>query len=235
MRKAFGRRVRWWILGIVLGCGIFPDPALEAERLAPTACCRAEGMPPVAVVRNTPYRETSYRCGVADCDVEWVARDTEPAVVRQRSRCTISLEQQLPLMRAVGAAFFHQDPHAGELRTLFWGRLTPDESRGGPQEMGFRLALAAFGSAGWDRVRGRPRNGDINGFVRQLANEAMIYPELEALFAGFGRDITFAGAEKVLVMRADELPFYDRLKTHGILGTDKLPFDCLTWFAVVER
>ena len=101
--------------------------------------------------------------------------------------------------------------------------------------MGFRLALAAFGSAGWDRVRGRPRDGDINGFVRQLANEAMIYPELKALFAAFGRDITLGSAEKVLVMRADGLPFYGRLQPHGVRGTDKLPFDCLTWFAVVER
>jgi hypothetical protein len=201
----------------------------------PGSLCLSEELPVVAVARDTQFNEIRYRGTLSGCVVEWIVRDTEPAVVRQRSQGTMSLEQQLPLMRAVGAAFFHQDPHAGELRTLFWGRLTPDESRGGPQEMGFRLALAAFGSPGWDRVRGRPRDGDLNGFVRQLANEAMIYPELKALFAAFGRDITFASAEKVLVMRADGLPFYDRLQPHGVRGTDKLPFDCLTWFAVVER
>ena len=60
----------------------------------------------------------------------------------------------------------------------------------------------------------------------------MIYPELKALFAGFGRALTFASAEKVLVMRSEELPFFDRLQSHGVRGREKLPFDCLTWFAI---
>ena len=131
------------------------------------------------------------------------------------------------------AEFFSRDPHAGSLRTLFWGRLEPDNATG-PHELSFRMALAAYQSPGWDKNRGRARNGDNNGFVKDLANRAMIYPELKALFTRFHRSVYFSCAEKVLVVRASKLPFYDQLKRHGVKATDKLPFDCMAWFAVSE-
>jgi hypothetical protein len=219
-------------LALVLCLWLLLGPSIDVGRHAHVHRLRAEETPAVAVTRNAQYSETTYRSSMADCTVAWIIRDSEPYVVRQRARCAAPLEGQLPLMHAIGAAFFRQDPHAGAFRTLFWGRLAPDETRGGPQEMAYRLALAAFHSAGWDPERGKPKDGDINGFVRKLANEAMIYPELKALFARLERDITFSSAEKVLVMRADKLPFYDRLKQQGVRASDKLPFDCLTWFSV---
>lgn len=218
-------------LTLVLGLGLLLGLSIDAGPHALVPRCRAEEAPAVAVTRNAQYSETTYSSSMADCTVAWMVRDSEPYVVRQRARCAAPLEGQLPLMHAIGTAFFRQDPHAGAFRTLFWGRLAPDETRGGPQEMAYRLALAAFHSAGWDPERGKPKDGDINGFVRKLANEAMIYPELKALFARLERDIIFSSAEKVLVMRADKLPFYDRLKQQGVRASDKLPFDCLTWFS----
>lgn len=74
--------------------------------------------------------------------------------------------------------------------------------------------------------------GDINGFVRDLANREMIYPELKDLFERFNRTIRFSCAEKVLVGKAGKPPFYDALKVHGVGAEDKLPFDCMTWFSI---
>ena len=194
--------------------------------------CPAAAASTVEVVRDTAFDETTYRSTAGGCSVAWTVRAVEPQVVIQRRRCGASLAAQLPLMQAVGEAFFRQDPHAAVFRTLFWGRLAPDETRAGPQEMACRLALAAHRSADWDARQGRPLRGDLNGFVRQLANAAPIYPELADLFGRFNCQIEFASAEKVLVMRADKLPFYDRLKGAGVAAAERLPFDCLTWFSV---
>jgi hypothetical protein len=141
------------------------------------------------------------------------------------------LAGQIPLLEKIGAAFFEKDKNAPAFRTLFWGRLEPD-NQGAPRELALRLALAAYKSPGWDAKKGKPKSGDINGFVRDLANKEMIYPELKKLFEQFHRSIKFSCAEKVLVQRADKLPFYDQLKQRGVKATDKLPFDCMTWFSV---
>jgi hypothetical protein len=98
--------------------------------------------------------------------------------------------------------------------------------------MSFRLAVAAFASSGWDKIRGRPTQGDINRFTRDLANQARIYPELQELFAGFPRRVTLSHVEKVLVLKAGQLPFFDQLKKLGVKAADRLPFDCMAWFAV---
>ena len=60
----------------------------------------------------------------------------------------------------------------------------------------------------------------------------LIYPELRALFREYGRDIEMASVEKVLVLRAGQLPFFDRLQKGGALAGDKLPFDCQAWFTI---
>jgi hypothetical protein len=216
------------VFSLWIGLGL----ALDLEPMALVTRCRAEEMPAVAVLRHTAYNETTYRIAQEGCAIEWMVRDVEPQVVKHRARCTATLAEQLPLMQAVAAVFYRQDPNAEAFRTLFWGRLTPDETRDGPQEMAYRLALTAFKSPGWDARQGKPKDGDINGFVRKLANEALIYPELEALFARFNRKIRFSSAEKVLVLRADKLAFFDRLKAEGVGASDKLPFDCLAWFSV---
>ncbi len=192
-----------------------------------------ENRSPVVIDKNTEWNATIYRISGGDCTIEWSARNSEIGVVKHWSACARPLAEQQPLWIQVAAEFFSRDPHAGSLRTLFWGRLEPDNATG-PHELSFRMALAAYQSPGWDKNRGRARNGDNNGFVKDLANRAMIYPELKALFTHFHRSVYFSCAEKVLVVRASKLPFYDQLKRHGVKATDKLPFDCMAWFAVSE-
>jgi len=70
--------------------------------------------------------------------------------------------------------------------------------------------------------------------VKDFANRADIYPELKELFKFFHKSIKFSCAEKVLVLKAEKLPFFDELKQHGIKASDRLPFDCMTWFSISE-
>lgn len=48
----------------------------------------------------------------------------------------------------------------------------------------------------------------------------------------FRRDIRLAHVEKVRVQEAGKLPFYGLIKHKGIGAADRLPFDCMAWFAV---
>ena len=175
---------------------------------------------------------TIYSISSGDCAIEWIARNSEIGVIKHRAQCTLPLSQQLPLLTQICSEFFSKDKNAQAFRTLFWGRLTPDESKPASQELSLRLALAAHKSHSWDVKRGKPKNGDINGFVRDLANAEMIYPELKELFERFDKKITFSCAEKVLVLEAEKLPFFDQLKQNGVKASDKLPFDCMTWFSI---
>ena len=72
----------------------------------------------------------------------------------------------------------------------------------------------------------------MNGFIRDIANENMIYPELRELFGRLQRSISFSAAEKVLITEAGKLPFYEQLKQRGVKAADRLPFDCAAWFTV---
>jgi len=188
---------------------------------------------PVIIDKNTDWNATIYRISDGDCMIELIARNSEIGVVKHWSDCTKPLAEQQLLWIQVAGEFFSRDPHAGSLRTLFWGRIEPDNATG-PHELSFRLTLAAYQSSGWDKKRGRAKNGDINGFVKELANRAMIYPELKALFAHFHKTVYFSCAEKVLVVEAAKLPFYDQLKAYGVRAKDRLPFDCMAWFAVSD-
>jgi len=140
----------------------------------------------------------------------------------------------IPLLEKICAEFFSKDKNAQAFRTLFWGRLEPDTPNGS-RELSLRLALAAYKSPGWDTKKGKPKNGDINGFVKDLANKEMIYPELKKLFERFHKSIKFSCAEKVLVLKTDKLPFYEQLKQQGVKAADKLPFDCMTWFTIAAQ
>jgi hypothetical protein len=176
--------------------------------------------------------ETVYSISSENCAIDWIARNSEIGVIIHRAKCTIPLSRQLPLLTQICTEFFSKDKNAPAFRTLFWGRLSPDGSNPASQELSLRIAMAAYESHGWNVKKGRPKNGDINGFIRDLANRKMIYPELKELFERFHKKVTFSCAEKVLVLEAGKLPFFAQLKLHGIQASDRLPFDCMAWFSV---
>ena len=187
-----------------------------------------------AIERRVDYNATTYGITCQDCRIEWIARDTEVGVVKLWSQCALPLSQQMPLIERMYAEFLRTDRNAGALRTLFLGEIDPDTASG-PRDISIRLALGAHRSSEWDARRGDARNGNINGFVKDLANREMIYPELKELFGRFHQNIQVAYVEKVLVQRADKLSYYDRLKKQGVQPSDRLPFDCMTWFTIAAQ
>ena len=198
-------------------------------------------MPPVAapqafevqVTRRTEYQDSSYCLTLDECRLCWQTLQSQinQGIVQSRTQCARSLEDQLDGLRTLLTEIVDRDPNGSALHTLFWGRLVPDTPQDDHQ-MAVRLALAAFQSDQWDRKTGRPVNAESVYWVRDLANSAMIYPELQKLFNSFNRRIEVAGVEKVLVLPAGQLPFYGLLKVHGVKKGDMLPYDCLTWFSI---
>lgn len=202
--------------------------AAELNVLSP---CSAETTSPVTIERDAQWNATIYSISGAGCTIQWIARNAEIGVIKHWSRCTASLSEQLPLWEKICAEFFSKDKNAQAFRTLFWGRLEP-ENQNGSRDLSFRLALAAYQSPGWDVRRGKPKSGDMNGFIRDISNKNMIYPELRELFGRFQRSIVLSTVEKVLITEAAKLPFYEQLKQRGIKAEDRLPFDCVAWFTV---
>jgi len=204
------------------------DAAGPAATQHPSDECRTAE---VMVERNADYAETTYSISCKNCRIEWIARDAEVGVVKLWSQCSLPLSEQMPLLNRIYDQFLRSDRNARALRTLFMGEIDPDAETGS-REMSIRLALAAHKSSGWDARKGEAKNGDINGFVKDLANREMIYSELKELFARFQQNVKISCVEKVLVQEAGKLPHFDHLKKHGVQASDKLPFDCMTWFMI---
>jgi len=188
----------------------------------------AESTPSEVIIeRSTDDNATTYYISHKDCRIEWIARDAEVGVVKLWSQCALPLSEQMLLITRIYTEFLRTDKNARALHMLFLGEIDPDTATG-PRDMSIRLALAAHKSPEWDAQRGEARNGDINGFVKDLANREMIYPELKELFGRVHQSIKVSCVEKVLVQRAEILPYFDQLKKRGVKASDKLPFDCMT-------
>jgi len=186
----------------------------------------------VVVKRDSDLQETAFTIAAGDCRITWTVYGSEAnrGVVRHRSDCGLTLGEQAPLMRKVLRKVMESGTNAAEFRTLSWGRLYPDGAR--DTTMPVRIAKAARRSADWDVVRGAPRGGDVNGSVRKLANDASIYEELRAIFQESGLEIHLTTVEKVLVQKAELLPFFERLRQAGVRPGDRVPYDCQAWFSV---
>ncbi len=186
----------------------------------------------VTVEIDSHLKQTTYSIAREDCRINWVVYSSEAnrGVISHRCYCRLPLAEQAPLFAALLEKLVGNPPDHTKYHTLFGGRLYPD---GKPNpEMAMRLMLAAKRSDGWDSVRGIPAGGDKNGFVRDLMNEASTYPELKAVFLKAGLDIRVSSVEKVLVLKAGELSFFNQLQGSDVKPADKLPFDCMTWFSI---
>ncbi len=188
---------------------------------------------PVTIEYSALDKATNYTASSGDCSITWIAYNGGPnqGVIKHSPRCAAPMALQVSLLTKICTALFSHEKEAGAFRTLFWGGLEA-ERKPASQELPLRLALAAYRSPGWDVRKGKPKNRDINGFIKELANGVPIYPELQELFRPFNRQITLATVEKVRVLEAEKLPFYSRLEQQGVKATDRLPFDCMAWFSL---
>lgn len=179
---------------------------------------------------------TRYIASLGNCSIIWIAYDTEldRGVVKNQTDCTVSLAEQMPTLNRICSKFLNKDRNATVFRTLFWGTLFPERAEGA-WEMSYRLALAAFRSPEWDKAKGKLEQGDLNRFTKELANQAEIYPELTEMFATFNRTVTLGHVEKVRVLNAGQLSFFPQLERQVVKATDRLPFDCMSWFAISKK
>ena len=186
----------------------------------------------ITIERRQEFSETVYSLGDESCELSLTTYESEPnlGVIVVRSKCVSSWQCQLSLFEKGLAKVMEDEQQARAFRALSWGRLAPDQPV--PHELSYRLALAAFESPLWDKKRGRAKTGHENKCVVDLANNADIYRELKLIFPRLSRSIRFSSAEKVLVMEAGKLPFFDALTMHGVQAKDRLPFDCQAWFSV---
>ena len=189
----------------------------------------------VEKTRNSESRETIYRTSSGECSLSWVLRDAESdqGVVLYRSTCSLPFREQALLMSELLKSVVRAGTLPWAEWTLHWGRLT--QSDGKCFELSQRLMLAAHQSKDWDVKRGKPRQGHENGFVRHIAEQAGIYQELKEIFQVQGFVLLVSNVEKVLILKAKDLPCYADLKSRGVGPEEKLPFDCQLWFRVQAK
>jgi hypothetical protein len=168
--------------------------------------------PKIIVRHEGDVKETIYT--LEDNSISLTTYETElnRHVLRLRSNSELPLKEQV----AIVSRILKELPKEREFRTFFIGRLL--NAFGADRTLSERLSSAAAQSSLWDRVKGRPRSGHENKFVKEIANQAMIYQELQEMFARHGYEIEVSGVEKVLID-----------------PQSKLPYDCLTWFLLSQR
>ena len=214
--------------GALAACSIGPPPEAPRESAA-----RGMRQDDVVVERSAEYRETNYTIAAGECRIVWTVFGTESnrRVIRHRAGCGLPLREQAPMIGRLLRRVMSSEVGAAELRTLDWGRLYPDGVK--DETLAVRLAIAAKRSEEWDTVKGVPRNGDMNGWARKVANAALIYRELLPVFLEAGMEIQISAVEKVLVDQAGQLPFYEELRLNGVRADDRVPFDFQAWFSVL--
>lgn len=167
--------------------------------------------PKIIVLHKDEFKETVY--ALEDNSISLTTYDTElnKDILHLRSNSEIPLKEQIGIISRI----LKQLPKERQFSTFFVGRLI--NAFGADRTLSERLSSAANESVLWDTVKGRPRTGHENQCVKEIANQAMIYPELKEIFADHGYAIEVSSVEKVLI------------DPHT-----KLPYDCLTWFSLTR-
>lgn len=189
--------------------------ATLALLLAPPAITRTEApQGPVYTLHDGPCR----------LSLETFTSDLNRHVLRFRPDCPLPFAELAPRLALLFRHLLDHDPEPARFTSLFWGRLHPDAAK--DATLARRLALAAHASPAWNPSTGRPRSGHANPFVRDLANQTLIYRELHEAFLAQNHEIRLSSVEKVLVLPARQLPFL-QLNTPA-----RLPFDAMIWFSL---
>ena len=165
--------------------------------------------PKIIVLHERDSKETIY--ALEDKSLSLTTDDSEgdEHILHLRSNSKLPLKEQVAIISRI----LKKLPKERKFRTFFVGRLI--EAFGADKSMSERLSLAASKSPLWDQAKDDPRIGYENKFVKEIANQAMIYPELKEMFAQHGYEIQISTVEKVLI------------DPHS-----KLPYDCITWFSL---
>ena len=205
-----------------------PEPAA-----APAAQALANRPPSAPAVTVSPdVLGTAYTAADRPYRLTWVvSRDgVNRGVVLHRPDYAGPLSALAPLAGGILDAILADPSRAQALRTLQWGRILPD----GPADetAALRLALAASQADGWNLQTGRPRSGDVSGFVLGLARSAGICREIQAVFEARGLRLEPSAVEKVLVSRADGLPLSRALAAAGVPAGAFVPWDAQLWFSI---
>ena len=165
--------------------------------------------PKIIVLHKDDFKETVY--ALEDNSINLTTYDTEinKHILHLRSNSEFPLKEQVAIISRI----LNKVPKERQFSTFFVGRLI--NAFGADRTLSERLSSAANESALWDKEKGRPRAAHENQCVKEIANQAMIYPELKEMFAKHGYEIEVSSVEKVLID-----------------PQTKLPYDCLTWFSL---
>ncbi len=165
--------------------------------------------PKIIILHDRDSRETVY--ALEDNSLSLTTYDTEgnEHILRLRSNSKLPLKEQVAILSWI----IKKLPKERKFRALSIGRLI--EAFGADRSLSERLSLAASKSPLWDQAKDDPRIGYENKFVKEIANQTMIYPELKEMFARHSYEIQVSNVEKVLID-----------------PQTKLPYDCITWFSL---
>jgi hypothetical protein len=165
--------------------------------------------PKIIILHDRDAKETVY--ALEDRSLSLTTYDAEGRedILRLRSNSKLPLQEQVAIL----SRMLKKLPKERRFRAFSIGRLI--DAFGADRSMSERLSLAASKSPLWDQAKDDPRIGHENKFVREIANQAMIYPELKEMFARHGYEIQVSTVEKVLID-----------------PQSKLPYDCITWFSL---
>jgi hypothetical protein len=168
--------------------------------------------PKIVILHKPDVKETIY--SLEDHSLSLTTYETEinRYILRLRSKSELPLKEQVAIISGI----LKKLPKGRQFRTFFIGRLI--YAFGADRTLSERLSLAASESPLWDKEKGCPRSGHENQCVKEIANQAMIYPELKEMFAKHGYEIEVASVEKVLIN-----------------PQTKLPYDCMTCFSLSHR
>lgn len=218
-RQGFGKRLA--LVGIA---GLI---ALCLARLVQGDDFRASAEGQV-VAEASNASETVYRIAENGCRIAWTVyrSPVNAGVVRHRAQCARPLAEQIPLIDKILSKILETEGETFAFRTLFMG--TVGEMPG----WSARLAASALQAPNWNRRTGRPKSGQINLRVLELAESAQLTRELNAVFASHQRSIGVSAIEKAQVAEAGTLPFFADLAKRGAKARDKLPYDCMIWLSV---
>jgi len=165
--------------------------------------------PKIIVQYNSDVKETIYSLEDRSLSLTTYETELNEEILRLRSKSELPLKEQVEIISRI----LNKLPKERKFRTFFIGRLL--NALGADKTLSERLSLAAGQSPLWDQVKGRPQSGHENQCVKEIANQAMIYPELKEMFVRHGYEIEVSSVEKVLIN-----------------PQTKLPYDCLTWFSL---